>query len=165
VGAEGGEMSEVWQLLNPFGSHLTEADYQGLAACWIPHALADAARLRRVDSYTGREMFTRKSGDYGGIIIPYAPPAENRYFPPGLPAALLTDPSLLLIITEGEFKALALWRLANHQTTSPRFLPVSVAGANNWRGTIGKTEGPNGDRRDVKGVIPDIERIVWKDRK
>ena len=34
----------------------------------------------------------------------------------------------------------------------------------NWRGTIGKTEGANGDRRDVKGVIPDVERIVWKDR-
>jgi hypothetical protein len=82
-----------------------------------------------------------------------------------LPVAVLTDPSLPLIIAEGEFKALALWRLANCLTTSPRFMPVSVGGVYNWRGTIGKTEGANGERRDVKGVIPDIERIAWKDRR
>src|ERR1039458_3134225 len=39
----------------------------------------------------------------------------NRvYFPPGLSVAVLADPSLLVIITEGEFKALALSRLAHH---------------------------------------------------
>ena len=39
--------------------------------------LADAAGLRRVDSYTGKQMFARKSGDLG-IIIPYLQPGENR---------------------------------------------------------------------------------------
>ena len=51
-----------------------------------------------------------------------------------------------------------------NQTTVPRFLPVSVAGVYSWRGIIGKAEGPDGDRRDVKGVIPDLERIVLKGR-
>jgi predicted P-loop ATPase len=94
------------------------------------------------------------------------PGRRNRiYFPPGLPATALTDPSLLLIIAEGEFKALALWRLANYLANSPQFMPVSVGGVYNWRGTIGKTEGVNGERRDVKGVVPDFERVVFKGRR
>jgi hypothetical protein len=195
-------MSQTAHVNNPFGTALTEADYSGLAARWITRDLADAAGLRRVDSYTGREMFARKAGDCAGIIIPYASPGESRpdeyrlrldnpemelrsdrtlhattkyiqppgrpnriYFPPGLSTAALADPSLPLIITEGEFKGLALWRLATYEATSLRFLPASVAGVYNWRGTIGKTMGPNGERRDLKGVIPDMERIVCKGRR
>jgi hypothetical protein len=49
---------------------------------------------------------------------------------------------LPLIITEGEFKTLALWRLANwNHGERPRFLPVGVSGVYNWRGTVGKTTG------------------------
>jgi predicted P-loop ATPase len=195
-------MSDAIQVLTPFGSALTEADYRGLAARWITCELADAAGLRRVDSYTGQQMFARKTGDCAGVIIPYVPPGENSaveyrlrvdnpeleyrrdgtvretrkyiqppgrpnrlYFPPGLPVAVLADPALPLIITEGEFKALALRRLANHQTTSPRFIPVSLGGVNNWRGTVGKADDANGERRDVKGVIPDIEGIISKGRR
>jgi hypothetical protein len=90
----------------------------------------------------------------------------NRiYFPPGLSTVAMSDASLPLIITEGEFKALALWRLANYKASSLRFVAASVAGVYNWRGTIGKTQGPNGERRDIKGVIPDMERIVCKGRR
>ena len=70
-----------------------------------------------------------------------------------------------VIVTEGEFKTLALWRLANHESTAPRFLPIGLGGVWNWRGTVGKTTGPNGDRRDVKGVIPDLDLIVWESRR
>jgi hypothetical protein len=35
----------------------------------------------------------------------------------------------------------------------------------NWRGTIGKATGPDGQRMNVKGPIPDLEWIAWKDRK
>jgi predicted P-loop ATPase len=87
------------------------------------------------------------------------------YFPPGLSLAALEDIAIPVVITEGEFKALALWRLANHQTHSPSFVPIAIAGVWNWRGTIGKTTGPNGGRRDVKGVIPDFEKIPWKGRR
>jgi P4 family phage/plasmid primase-like protien len=190
------------ELSSSFGSDLTEADYRRLAARWITRELADAAGLRRVDSYTGREMFGRKSGDLSGIIIPYVSPGENRveeyrlrldnpelerrsddtvretakyiqppcrrnrvYFPPGLQAAALADISIQVIITEGEFKTLALWRLANHDSTVPRFLPIGLGGVWNWRGTVGKTIGPNGDRRDVKGVIPDLDLVTWEGRR
>jgi predicted P-loop ATPase len=95
------------------------------------------------------------------------PPGRGNllYFPPGLPATALEDNNVAVLITEGEFKALALWRLANHETPSPRFLPVAVTGVYNWRGTIGKITGPKGERRDVKGVIPDIDRVHWKGRR
>jgi hypothetical protein len=58
------------------------------------------------------------------------------------------------MITEGEFKAIALWRLASyHSPVHARYLPVGVSGVYNWRGTIGKTVGPDGSRLDVKGAF------------
>jgi hypothetical protein len=94
------------------------------------------------------------------------PPGRGNllYFPPGTLPSMLEDTTFSLIITEGEFKALALWRLANYQSASPRFLPIAITGVWNWRGVIGKTNGPDGGRRDVKGVIPDVDRIAWKGR-
>jgi hypothetical protein len=74
------------------------------------------------------------------------------YFPPGVPLELLQDVNVSVIITEGEFKALALWRLALYKVESPRFLPIAVAGVWNWRGTVGKTTGSTGERQDIKGV-------------
>jgi hypothetical protein len=88
------------------------------------------------------------------------------YFAPGTTDAQLRDTALPVIIAEGEFKTLAVWRLANWNCVKrPRFVPVGVSGVYNWRGTIGKTAGPDGERLDVKGPIPDLERIAWKDRR
>ncbi len=98
----------------------------------------------------------------------YIQPPERRnivYFPPGLPPGALEEIALPVVVAEGEFKALALWRLANHASDSPRFIPIAIAGVWNFRGTIGKEPGPKGDRRDVKGIIPDIEKIAWKGRR
>jgi hypothetical protein len=86
------------------------------------------------------------------------------YFPPGITMSLLEDVKVPIIITEGEFKALALHRLAMHQTATPRFIAVAVAGVWNWRGTVGKAVGVNGQPVDVHGVIPDLKRISWKRR-
>ncbi len=92
--------------------------------------------------------------------------ANMLYLPPGVSQSLLRDSALPLVITEGEFKTLALWRLANHGGPShARFLPVGVSGVYAWRGTIGKTVGPDGSRLDVKGTIPDLEWVAWQDRK
>jgi uncharacterized protein DUF3854 len=88
------------------------------------------------------------------------------YLPPGVAPSLLRDPALPIVITEGEFKTLALWRAANHGVASqPRFLPVGFSGVYNWRGTIGKTVGPDGSRMDVKGAIPDLGWLVWAGRR
>jgi hypothetical protein len=72
--------------------------------------------------------------------------------------------TIALAFVEGEKKALAMWRLACHETIRPRFIPVAIAGVWNWRGTIGKTNGPIGERIDVKGPIADLSRIPWQGR-
>jgi hypothetical protein len=97
-----------------------------------------------------------------------APPGRGNmlYFAPGTTEAQVRDTALPLIITEGEFKTLALWRLAHwNNPDRPRLLPVGVSGVYNWRGTVGKATGISGERVDVKGPIPDLDRIVWKGRR
>ena len=96
-----------------------------------------------------------------------APGRSNMlYLPPGVSHTLLRESALPIMLTEGEFKTLALWRLANHGTPNrPQFLPVGLSGVYNWRGTIGKTVGPDGSRLDVKGAIPDLDWLVWTGRK
>lgn len=185
------------------GSKLALYDYAALEARWIDHALADRAKLRRVDAWTGAEVVGRKSGNCAGILIPYFHPGSDHvreyrlrrdqpdleydsagnlkprakylsppgranmlYLMPGIEPSLLGDSELPIVITEGEFKTLALWRLANWNSPSrPRFLPMGVSGVYNWRGTIGKMIGPDGSRLDVKGAIPDLDWIVWEDRR
>jgi predicted P-loop ATPase len=188
-------------LLSQFGSNLTSDDYAQLTDRAIPQQLANDAGIRRVASHEAREMFGRRKGDLGGLLIPnlfpgegsvreyrlrldnpelehrtdgtarergkYIQPPERRnilYFPPPVPAGMLVDTSKPVLMTEGEFKALALWNVANHNALEPRFMPVSVPGVWSFRGTVGKTANARGERVDVKGIIPDIDRIVWKGR-
>jgi predicted P-loop ATPase len=98
----------------------------------------------------------------------YIQPPERRnilYFPPAVPPGMLVDTSKPVLMTEGEFKALALGNLAHHNALEPRFMSVSVPGVWSFRGTVGKTANARGERVDVKGIIPDIDRIVWKGRR
>ena len=97
-----------------------------------------------------------------------SPPGRSNmlYLAPGISQSFLSDPAVPIVIAEGEFKALALWRLANHGSPSQsRFLPLGVSGVYNWRGTIGKTVGPDGSRLDVKGAIPDLDWLAWEGRR
>ena len=94
-----------------------------------------------------------------------APGGRNRlYFPCGIKPEMLGNASLSIVITEGEKKALSLYRLAGWNCSEPRFLPIGLSGVWNWRGTIGREPGPEGDTRSVKGPIPDFDHIVWKNR-
>ena len=100
-----------------------------------------------------------------------SPPGRGSllYFGPSTDPEWLTDTTLPILLTEGEKKTLALWRLSWHDlgelAEDPRWVSIGLSGVWNWRGTIGKEAGPNGGRRPVKGVIPDIERITWKGRR
>ena len=81
------------------------------------------------------------------------------YLPPGCDAASLSDKDPPLLITEGEFKALA-WRLARwNSQDGQRFLPVGIAGVFDWRGTIGKTTGPDGQRVNVTSSGFGVDRL------
>lgn len=45
-----------------WGGPLKETDYANLLASWITREIADAAMLRRVDSFDGRGRLGRESG-------------------------------------------------------------------------------------------------------
>ncbi len=97
------------------------------------------------------------------------PPGRSNllYLVPGTSQELLQDVGVPVVITEGAKKTLALYRLSLHdrpEAERPRFLPVGLGGVWNWRGTIGKTAGPDGSRRDEKGPIPDLSRLAWSER-
>lgn len=96
-----------------------------------------------------------------------APPGDrNRlYIPPGVTLEQLSDPAIPVVIVEGEKKALALQRLAYYESEKPRFIPVAIPGVWNWRGVTGKATSPEGERVEVKGPIPDLDRVVWPERK
>ena len=138
--------------------------YDGLA---IPYFLPGEVRIRewrlRRD-HPDIEYKDDKPKERGKYLSP--PGRKNMiYFVPGVAHDLVKAVATPVIVTEGEFKTLGLWRLANHESTGPRFLPLGLGGAWNWRGTIGKTTGPNGGRRDVKGVIPDLDLVTWEGRR
>jgi predicted P-loop ATPase len=100
-----------------------------------------------------------------------APGCGNKlYVAPGLEARFLDDVGMPLVIVEGEFKTLALWRLAWHGlgdvAESPAFVPLGLQGVFSWRGKVGRVEaeGP-GQFQDVKGPVADLGRIAWGGRK
>ena len=41
---------------------------------------------------------------------------------------------------------------------------MAIAGVWNWRGRTGKTGRPKGERLEIKGPIPDLNRISWGGR-
>jgi len=139
-------------------------DYAGIA---IPYFAPGSPHIRE---YRLRRDHPDLEADSNGELKPkqkyLSPPGRGNmlYLPPGTDSTLLNKRDLPVIITEGEFKTLALWRLANSNAQSPRFLPFGISGVFNWRGTIGKTTGPDGHRLNVKGPIPDLGWIAWKDR-
>jgi hypothetical protein len=119
-------------------------------------------RLRRdhPDVVAGAYGQLKLRGKYLG-----APGGGNRlYIPPGITLEQLANVKIPLAIAEGEKKALALRRLASHESSEPRFIPVAIPGVWNWRAKVGKTGGPNGEWLDIKGPIPDLSRIAWTGR-
>jgi hypothetical protein len=61
----------------PAGGPLLESDFGKLSSSWITREIADAAMLRRVDAYEGREVVGQKgSRDCAGILFPYYWPGQ-----------------------------------------------------------------------------------------
>jgi hypothetical protein len=88
---------------------------------------------------------------------------RQHLYLPSCPAALLADTSIPLIITEGEKKCLALWRMSLEKGMS--FLPVGLGGVWNFQGITGTETDDKGSRYPVRSPLPDLDRIEWKDRK
>ncbi|MGD0578835.1 MAG: DUF3854 domain-containing protein, partial [Bryobacteraceae bacterium] len=94
------------------------------------------------------------------------PPGGNRiYFSFSTTPEQCQDVALDVVVLEGEFKCLAAQRLSLHATSGKRFLAIGLGGVWNWKGVIGKANGPNGERLDVHGAISDLDLLEWKGRK
>lgn len=93
---------------------------------------------------------------------------NHLYFAPWTPASWLADTTIPVVVVEGEKKVLALWSVLHNElrkdASHPSFLPVGIPGVWSWRGRVGKATGPDGRRRDVRGVIPDFHHLVWPGR-
>ena len=145
------------------------ADYSGILFpyCWPGDQHPREYRLRRdhPDLEEDGSGGVRERNKY--LSPPGAP--NMLYFPPDVRPAWLSDPSLSIILTEGEKKTLALSTLSQHDLgetiQTPRFMPVGLAGVWCWRGRVGTASGPDGDRRNVTGVIGDFDKLTWKGRR
>lgn len=125
-----------------------------------PHPVSHRLRRDNPDWKSDRHGCLKPDGKYLT-----APGGGNRlYFPVGITLDQLQDPTMPIVLVEGEKKAIALWRLAWWNVEAPRFIPIALAGVWNWRGTVGKSCAPNGARVDVKGPIADLDRINWAER-
>lgn len=88
--------------------------------------------------------------------------ANKLYFPPQIDPADLDNTKLPIVIVEGEKKCLAMRRFSLE--SGETFLPIGIPGVWSFRGVVGKGNDAKGARRDVKGVIPDFNRIQWAGR-
>jgi uncharacterized protein (DUF927 family) len=95
--------------------------------------------------------------------------ANMLYVPVGADPAFLANVDLPLVITEGEFKTIALWRAAvcsaSGPLETPMYLPVGLAGVYNWRTNSPKANDSAGVRVDAPGPIADLSWIIWTGRR
>ena len=145
------------------GRNGTAGKYQGLA---FPYFLPGEEHVREYRVRRDRPDIEYKNGKPKERQKYIAPPGRGNalYFTPGAALETLGAAELPLALTEGEKKALALHRLATWECGAPRWLAVGLSGVWNWRGTVGKTQGANGQRADVKGPIGDLDRFTWEAR-
>jgi len=162
------DTARIWRVDSDTGRLLVgrrdSASYAGLA---IPYFLPGESHIREWRLRRDQPDLEYKDGKQKERGKYLSPPGRKNmiYFVPGLSSELLKAVATPVIVTEGEFKTLALWRVAHHGSADPRFLPLGLPGIWNWRGVVGKTTGPNGDRRDVKGVISDLDLVTWDGRR
>jgi hypothetical protein len=109
-------------------------DYAGLL---IPYLLPETGQIR--DYRLRRDHPDIEGGKQRAKYV--SPPGRGNllYFTAGADPSWLKGTRLPVLITEGEFKTMALMRASLHSQNHPRWLSVGLSGVLNWRGTIGKT--------------------------
>jgi hypothetical protein len=132
---------------------------------WPGEVGVRGSRIRRDESDT--EFEYTEEGEIRKEKNKYVAAVGSRnllYFFPETPVELLTDIEIPILIVEGEKKCLCAWRLAHHNSSKPRFLPIGLSGVWGWRGKIGTAETASGRHRSVLGPIPDLARIPFAGR-
>jgi hypothetical protein len=72
------------------------------------------------------------------------------------------DINMPVFIFEGEKKALAFYRWCREREFAA--LVIAISGVWCWKGTVGKESDAHGNRVDVKGPLPDFDRIEFGSR-
>lgn len=156
---------EGGQLIGRNGS----GDYSGVI---FPYFMPGEDRIREVRLRRDKPPLEAKpDGTWKEKEKYLSPPGRSNmaYFMPGTDAGWLADVTIPATITEGEKKTIALsglaWYGLSESAERPRWLSIGLSGVWNFQGKTGHAPGPNGERRDIQGVIPDIESVVWKGRR
>lgn len=116
---------------------------------YIPYPSDKDSRIRWYRTGFAAQTLAGKYGQRAGTL-----PAI--YTPPTISQAHLEDSDIPLIITEGEFKAIAVDMIANQEPglQKPAIVPVSVSGVYNWQSA----------KRGVD-IIPDLQKLLKSGRK
>jgi putative DNA primase/helicase len=139
------------------------ADYAGII---IPYIWPGEQRIR--EYRLRRDHHEVENGKPKNKYI--SPPGRGNmlYFVPGTQPEWLANPNIPIMLTEGEKKTIALselaWYAVGDAADTPAWLAAGISGVSNWRGKRGKVEGPNGERLDETGPIPDFDRVHWEHR-
>ena len=72
--------TQIDRIAPSWGTSLAAPDYAALEKSWISREIADAAMLRRVEDYEGREIVSQKRRDCAGILISYYWPGDSSAF-------------------------------------------------------------------------------------
>ena len=91
-----------------------------------------------------------------------SPDRKHLYFGPDS-AAKLADTTTSVIIVESEKAVLALLEAEGRTGRRPALL-IGCGGCWGWRGVIGTTTNATGVRVPQKGVVPDVDKVVWAGR-
>ena len=165
-------------------SAFTDRDMDMFARFGLSPELVSAAKIERVTDDEAYALGLRFDGDKSGLFFPYhlpdspdyvwgrvrrdnpemedgkpknkyigIPGRHHLYLPPGA-AKLLADRTVPVCFVESEKAVLAVTSWATRR--SERILAVATGGVWGWRGTVGKTAGANGERRDEKGPLSDL---------
>jgi putative DNA primase/helicase len=143
-------------------------DYAGLVFpyFWPGNPVVFAHRIRRdnppFEIHNGkrreRDKYMSAPGYGNGI-----------YFHPLTPAAALTDVTMSLILTEGQKKCMALFRLAHEGLAETQetalFIPAGLNGVYGWKDRREKQTGPTGKRVSVSSPIAQLGLITWAGRR
>jgi predicted P-loop ATPase len=145
-----------------------DGDFSGLIIpyIWPGHNYIREYRLRRdhpkieIDPVKGRKEREKY----------LSPPGRGNmlYFAPGTELTLLAATELPIVIVEGEFKTLALWRLAwesaGEASELPAFLPIGLPGVWNWRKKE-RQPAADGGTEEVSVPISDLVHVSWPGRR
>ena len=150
---------------------IRKSGHQDLGGIMFPYVDLDSGNVCAYRLRRDNPELERKDD---GTLRPrakYLSPVGQRnrlYVPPGLPPDWMKDPSVPIVLLEGEKKCLVVHFLSLYglgdNTKTPQFVSLGISGAHCWKGRTGKTENANGKRVDVYGSIPDLDRITWAGR-